>query len=232
MIALHMGWRDVLFANWPIEPEQLLPRIPDALALDTHEGQAWVSIVAVNNVDVRSRYVPHRLGTTVPGVNLRTYVKHEEKPGVYFFSLDAQSLITVLGARIMHHLPYRYAHVTFTQQDDGVHVESERRHPGARPARFVATYEPAGERFHPQLGTLPHFLAERYRTYTQADANTLASTRVQHNPWPLHDARVTITENTLLRAEGLAQPEGDPFFLASPGLDAIVTKRTKLETEG
>lgn len=231
MLALHMGWRDVLFASWPIEPERLLPRIPDALSLDTHEGQAWVSIVAVNNVDVRSRYIPHRLGFTVPAVNLRTYVRHEEKPGVFFFSLDAQSLITVLGARVMHHLPYRYARVTFTQEDDGVHVETERRHPGARPARFTASYEPAGERFHPQPGTLPHFLVERYRTYTETDANTLASTNVQHKPWPLHDAHVTIEENTLLRAEGLAQLDGDPVFLTSPGLDAIVTKRTQREAQ-
>lgn len=230
-IALHMGWRQVLFANWPFDPSVIAPRIPGALGLDTHDDVAWVSIVAVRNQDVRSRYVPRSMGVTVPGVNVRTYVTNDERKGVFFFSLEAQGVLTVLGARFTHGLPYRYARVDLVEEDGHVEVSSRRRHPGARPARFAASYEPTGDRFHPKPGSLPEFLVERYRTFTETDEDTLGHTDVQHKPWPLYDAIVDIKENTLLDAVGLPEPDGDPFFLTSPGLDAIVTKRRRLEAK-
>jgi uncharacterized protein YqjF (DUF2071 family) len=36
-------------------------------------------------------------------------VSHDGHSGVYFFSLDAQGILAVVGARLFHHLPYYYA---------------------------------------------------------------------------------------------------------------------------
>ncbi len=228
-IALHLAWRHVLFANWPIDPNRLAPHIPNALTLDTYEGQAWVSIVALNNVDVRSRYVPSFLGITAPGVNLRTYVTSNERDGVFFFSLDADSVLTVLGARILHRLPYYHADVTITEHEDMVHFDSQRRHPGARSARFKAGYEPLGDRFRAKPGSLHAFLFERYRTFTQTPKGTLRYTEVQHKPWPLLEANVKIKENTLLEAAGIPQPRDQAHHLCSPGLDAIVPRMKRTD---
>ena len=52
---------------------------------------------------------PRRLGLPLPELNLRTYVSHDGHSGVYFFSLDAQGILGVVGARLFHHLPYYYA---------------------------------------------------------------------------------------------------------------------------
>ena len=46
-----------------------------------------------------------------PELNVRTYVRVADKPGVYFFSLDAGNPLAVAAARALFHLPYYYTPV-------------------------------------------------------------------------------------------------------------------------
>ena len=137
--ALHMGWRHVLFANWPVDPAVVEPHVPDVLTIDTHDGGAWLSVVPFKNVDVQPTWGPSGWGFALPELNLRTYVTYDGEPGVYFFSLDAQGVLGVLGARVFHHLPYFYARISLDVAGDRVRFESTRRHPGARPYRFTGS---------------------------------------------------------------------------------------------
>lgn len=224
VVSLHMGWRYVLFANWPIEPRIIEPHLPEALALDTHDGEAWLSVVPFTNVDVRPRTFPSGIGISLPELNLRTYVRNGDTPGVYFFSLDAQGIPAVLGARLFHHLPYYHASIDIAQGLDGIRFTSRRRHPGARPVHFEATYKPDGSRFSAESGTLPWFLTERYRYYTEASDGTIRHAEIRHDPWPLYDAEVNIVENTLFRANGFDPPDTEPVHFYSPGVDTIASK--------
>jgi uncharacterized protein YqjF (DUF2071 family) len=251
MFELHMGWRRLLFANWPVAPEVVEPRIPDALAVDTYDGQAWLSVVPYVNVDVRPRRVPAGLGVRLPELNLRTYVRpdgdsartpeeskfSDRTPGVYFFSLDADGLpgvgpASVLGARLLHALPYYYADIDCSVGADGsVRFESRRRHPGARSVRFRATYGPTGETFRPDPGSLSEFLTERYRFYAEATSGGIRYADIRHERWSLREATAEIEENTLFRANGFAHPEGDPVCYYSPGLDILASRNNELETD-
>jgi uncharacterized protein YqjF (DUF2071 family) len=102
-----MTWYDLLFAHWPLPPEAIEALIPPKLALDTFDGAAWLAIVPFGMRNVRPRCVP-----PIPGIssllelNVRTYVTLGGKPGVWFFSLDANSRFAVRGARLSFHLPY------------------------------------------------------------------------------------------------------------------------------
>ncbi|EMM93403.1 hypothetical protein LA733_3005 [Leptospira interrogans] len=49
-------------------------------------------------------------------LNVRTYVKTQGKPGVYFFSLDAGNRIIVEIARKYFHLPYLNADIHFKRE--------------------------------------------------------------------------------------------------------------------
>lgn len=106
MVPIEMRWRHVLFENYPVDPATVAARLPDALAVDTFDGQAWLSVVPFVNADVRPRGLPATLGLDLPELNLRTYVTCDGEPGVYFFSLDADGLLGVVGARLLNHLPY------------------------------------------------------------------------------------------------------------------------------
>jgi uncharacterized protein YqjF (DUF2071 family) len=88
------------------------------------------------------------------------------EPGVYFFSLDAASVLAVVGARLLHRLPCYYAGMTVRESEGRIQFSSRRRHPGARPVSFDITYEDYGTRFVPEMGSLAGFLTERRRLYT------------------------------------------------------------------
>jgi len=224
MVPLEMGWRHLLFENWPVDPEVLDAHLPEGLAPDVHEGSAWLSVVPYTNVAVRPKGVPERFGIRLPELNLRTYVTRDGVPSVYFFSLDAQGVASVLGARVFQHLPYYYARVSLERTDGRIRFSSRRRHPGARPVRYEATYRPTGGPFSAPDDSLGAFLVERYRFYTQAQDGTMRYTDVDHEPWTLYPARADVEANTLLSAHGFATPDADPVYYYSPGLDVVASR--------
>ena len=169
VLPLAMGWRHLLFENWPVDPAVVDAHLLEDLSADTHDGAAWLSTVPFTNVAVRPRGHPRRLGVRLPELNLRTYVTRDGFPSVYFFSLDAQGVASVLGARLFHHLPYFYARVSLDWADGRVRFRSRRRHPGARPANYGATYWPTGEPFAAPSDPLAAFLSyyeERIPAFT------------------------------------------------------------------
>lgn len=220
---LRMGWRHVLFANWPVDPGLVRAHLPDAMAVDTYEGDAWLSVVPFTNVDVRPPWAPAGWGVRLPELNLRTYVTVDGEPGVYFFSLDADGVLAVLGARLFHRLPYYYARMSLDAADGRISYASDRLHPGARPVRFRATYEPTGEAVAADPGSLARFLVRRDRYYVQDEAGAIRYATVSHEPWPLQTVTATITANTLFAANGFDRPDGDPHYLYSPGVDTLAS---------
>lgn len=217
--SLSMDWRHVLFANWPVEPEVVRPHVPDAMTLDTFDGEAWLSVVPFTNEDVRPPWFPEGVGVRLPELNLRTYVVVDDRPGVYFFSLDARGVASVLGARVFHHLPYYYARISLSEHEGRVRFRSRRRHPGARPLHFEATYGPTGEQFTAEPGSLEAFLVERYRYYTEDGSGAVRYADISHEPWPLFRAEVDIQPGDVFRANRFDPPETDPTFYYSPGVD-------------
>jgi hypothetical protein len=224
-----MGWRRVLFANWPVAPDVVRPHVPDAMALDTYDGEAWLSVVPFTNVDVRPAWIPSGWGVPLPELNLRTYVVCDDRPGVYFFSLDAQGALGVLGARVFHRLPYYYARIDLATRDDRIRFRSRRLHPGARPVHFDATYGPAGgEGFRADAGSLPAFLTDRYRYYTEAQSGAVRYAEISHDPWPLFEAEVRFEQNTLFRANGFDRPDAEPVHYYSPGVNTVASRSREL----
>lgn len=224
VVSLEMGWRQLLFENYPVDPEIVDAHLPESLDVDTHDGSAWLSVVPFTNVAVRPNGLPERAGILLPELNLRTYVTHDGIPGVYFFSLDAEGVTSVLGARLFQSLPYYNARISLTTEDDRIHFQSERRHPGARPAEYEATYWPTGEAFASSDDPLAEFLVERYRLYTESSDGALRYTRVDHDPWTLYPAAVDVERNTLFAANGFEHPETEPVLYYSPGLDVVAGK--------
>ena len=231
VVPLEMGWRHLLFENWPVDPSLVDSHLPASLDADRHDGRAWLSVVPFTNVAVRPRGVPRRLGVRLPEINVRTYVTRDGVPSVYFFSLDAQGIASVVGARLFHHLPYYYARISLDAADGRVRFDSRRRHPGARPARYAATYRPTGDPFEAPTEPLAAFLVERYRFYTEAPDGSLRHTDVRHDPWTLYPAEASVETDTLLRADGFARPDAEPVYYYSPGLD-VVASRSERASEG
>ena len=68
------------------------------LELDTFDSEAWIAVVPFWMSGIRPRGFPAIPGLSrFPELNVRTYVRVQDKPGVYFFSLDAASSESGLG---------------------------------------------------------------------------------------------------------------------------------------
>jgi uncharacterized protein YqjF (DUF2071 family) len=211
--VMTQTWHDLLFAHWPVDQEQIRRKVPGALELDVRDGTAWVGIVPFRMTNVAPRAIPTLPWVSAfPELNVRTYVRVADKPGVYFFSLDAGSAIAVGVARTLLNLPYYSASMDVSVEDDGVRYRSERSDTPDSSARFAATYRPVGEPFRAESGSLEHFLTERYCLYTVDDAGRPHRLDIHHRPWPLQQAAAMFERNTMAAANGISLPDTLPLL--------------------
>jgi len=217
--AMRMAWEDLLFAHWPLPAAALRPLVPPALELETFEGQAWVGVVPFRMADVGLRGLAAPGASRFPELNLRTYVRVGGKPGVFFFSLDAASPLAVASGRRFFRLPYYRARMRCRTDGEGIAYASRRDHPGAPPAEFVGRYRPTGPVFRAELGSLEHWLTERYCLYAVDRRGRVSRGEVHHAPWPLQPAEAAFERLTLDAAVGFALPAIPPLLHFARRLD-------------
>ena len=221
--VFSQSWHHLLFAHWPVPPDALRPLIPGGLQLDTFEGQAWLGVVPFDIRSFKLRdLVPLPFMSAFPELNVRTYVTGKDKPGVWFFSLDAASKLAVAGARAIYHLPYFNASMSVRVEGETVHYWSRRTHRNALPAEFVGTYRPTGPVYRSQPGTLDHWLTERYCLYAADRRGRLYRGEIHHHPWPLQPAEPEITTNTMAMAHGIHLPDLLPLLHYARRLDVAM----------
>src|SRR5262245_32957359 len=189
-------WREVLFAHWPVDYDLLRSLVPAKLALDLFNGMPWISVVPFRMRNVAPRGVPSLPGiSSFPELNVRTYVRVDDRPGVYFFSLDAGSAVAVRAARLLLNLPYFSASMTMTSRANAIAYTSRRaNHSGAE---LMASYEPTGAIFHPREGSLEYFLTERYCLYNRNRRGRPYRLHIHHPRWTLQCANAEFTRNTM-----------------------------------
>lgn len=214
-------WYDLLFAHWPVPVEMLRQRVPPQVPIDTFENQAWIGITPFGLRGARPRGFPALPWlSSFPELNVRTYVTLEEKPGIYFFSLDAGNAIAVLLARRFYRLPYFHAQMSLTYDNDWVQYHSYRAHRG--PAEFIGRYRPTGEVFQATRGSLEYFLTERYCLYTIGQEGQVLRGEIHHAPWPLQPASAEIERNTMAASHGITLPETMPLLHFARYQDVVV----------
>jgi uncharacterized protein len=216
---MSQTWHDLLFAHWPIEPQTLRPLVPAELALDIREGRCWIGVVPFHMSHIHARSLPPLPWfSRFPEMNVRTYVSVDDKPGVYFFSLDAASRLAVWAARTFYRLPYFHAEMAVGIQNNWVTYESHRH---ASPAEFRGRYRPSGPAQIRSTGSLEHWLTERYCLYT-VTGESVYRAEVHHHPWPLQEAEAEIEINTVGSAAGIPPLNGAPLLHFSKKLEVLV----------
>ena len=220
--VMHQTWGKLLFMHWRINENVLRPHIPDSLEIDTYGGSAWVAITPFTMWDVRALppYVPPVPGlSALHELNVRTYVHHDGVPGVWFLSLDTNSTAAVLAARTVYHLPYYYADIDLKQRGKRIDYSLDRD--DDPPARFKATWTIGDPLPKSQPGSKEFFLTERYLLYTQRD-DQLYRARIFHDPWPLQQAELIKWGSSMLEANRLTEPQGEPIVHYAEEIDVEI----------
>ncbi|MBI3362374.1 MAG: DUF2071 domain-containing protein [Chloroflexi bacterium] len=216
-------WHDLLFAHWPVPVDDLRRHIPASLEIDAFDGQAWIGVVPFRMSGVRPRLLPAvPWFSAFPELNVRTYVRLGDKPGVWFFSLDASNPVIVEIARAWYNLPYFTARMSLRDDGATIRYESRRTHRGALAAEFVGRYRPTGDAVFSRRGTLEHWLTERYCLYTTDRSRQLHRAEIHHIPWPLQPAEAEIEVNTMAQPHGIELPDAPPVLYFARRLEVVV----------
>lgn len=219
--AMFQRWENLLFAHWRVEPSAVASKIPAGLALDLWQGSAWIAVTPFEISRLRLRGLPPIPGTSrFPELNVRTYVTAGGKPGVWFFSLDAGSSMAVFFARRLYHLPYFSARMACVKRGNAISYRCARDDPSGR-AEFLADYEPIGDPFQTEPGSLEEWLTARYCLYAE-EGGTLYRAEIDHAPWALRRARAKIVRNTMAAASGIDLPREQPLLHYAAPLEVRV----------
>ncbi len=194
-------WLDLLFLHWQVPAVAMRPHVPAPLEIDTRDGTAWVSAV-IFRLRVRPRGLPFLPGLSeLVEVNLRTYVRWRDKPGIWFLSVLADNRWAIRLARWLTPMPYVTAEMRYQRPDTPFRFSAQ---PSslARPS-LALTFTPGEANMEIVEGTLDAWLLERYRLFIQNRGQELLQAEVVHPRWVTRNVAVTISDNRMGESLGL-----------------------------
>ncbi len=220
---MYQRWRDLLFLHWEFDPQVLQETLPEGLTVDTYQGRAFLGVVPFFMQGIRPRFCP-----PVPGVsdfleiNLRTYVHDRTgRPGVWFYSLDANQWLAVRVARTFFNLPYFDATIQAEKMEAITYSVSRK---GCE-ERFDSCFRYAekDELAQPDPESLEYFLVERYFLFAVNGAGTLFSGKVSHTPYPVRAVDYEVVREGTIALAGFESPGRAPdHAIMSRGVDVEI----------
>lgn len=222
---MRQAWDRLSFAHYSVQPHLLRNHIPNELEIDTFPDErgiemAWIGIVAFAMRDVRFLGGPAiPTATNFLETNVRTYVHFKgQDPGVWFFSLDASSILACAGARLGYGLPYYHSDMREVISKNRVEYSLRRYDEPLAAARL--SYSFSTELRLAEPGTLDYFLVERYRLYAWKGGQ-LVTGMVRHAPYQIAALSDLELDTNLPAAMGLpTSPLRHTCF--SPGVEVEV----------
>jgi len=208
--------RDVCFLHWPVPEAVVEDVVPSWLTPDVADGTAWISVLstAMRRVDVFG--LPVR--ENVRAVTVRTYVRSPGGDrGVYVLSMAVDDRLVADAANRLFRVPTSTATIERTRNGGEIAIRLAGH--GESTSAFEVTYEPSGATQTASPDTLPSFLAERYRYFTQGALDTRLCGSVGHEPWKLRTATASVIGSDLLDVFEVQTAETDPLAHYSDGVE-------------
>jgi len=193
-------WDRAVFINYCADPRILQRQVP--FELDLRDGQGFVSVVAFTLVRMRPRiggvsteWLLKPIATH-EFLNIRTYVRHNGEPGIFFLAEWLSNRISVLLGPRTFGLPYRFGHLHY--EHGGAFRGSIRAPEG----QLTYAGEVTESGFCPcASGSLDEFMLERYTAFTQRGKRRRLF-RIWHSPWPQAPAICDLAETSLIASTG------------------------------
>ncbi len=199
----YARWDRAVFVHYGADAATLQRDVP--FELDLRDGRAFVSIVAFTLSRMRPR-IGEKLSewllkpiATHEFLNVRTYVRHQGEPGIFFLAEWLPNRLSVfLGPRSFG-LPYRSGRVRYEHSPDGSILcgsvaakEGSLRYEGKI---RNSSFQPC------EIGSETEFMLERYTAFTQQRQRRRLF-RIWHEPWRQAPAEIEVTEDSILRSTG------------------------------
>lgn len=186
---LSAEWRNLLMANYAIDPQILKPYLPCYTELDTYNDTYYVSLVGFLFKNTKVAGIRFPFHHTFEEVNLRFYVRYKEdgqwKRGVVFMKEIVPKHMITLVANTFYREKYATHPMKHNWQvkDDRLHVDYYWKVKGEwNFLKAVADIKPT-----PLVeGSEEAFITEHYWGYTHVNEACTGVYGVDHPKWNIH----------------------------------------------
>lgn len=178
----YQEWNNAIFLHWQVDLQELQKMVPHELEIDLYEGKPWISVVAFTMEKIRPKNLPcFPPISNFDEINIRTYVKSNDKTGVYFLSIEGGTQLSCKIAKGISELPYRYSTIKRTEsQYNACNTEFSDK----LSIQFTIKEEIE------EKTELDRWLTERYALFQDTD-KFINEFEIHHLEWQLNEVALT-----------------------------------------
>ena len=190
----YQEWNDAIFLHYQVDRNELKKLVPPELEVDTFDDKAWISIVAFTMQYARPKYLPSFSPVSnFHEINIRTYVKSQNKSGVYFLSIEGGKKLSCKIAKAVSELPYRYSEI---ERSPNKYLSANHRLNDLLDIEFRISDEL-------KLKTeLDRWLLERYALFHKTK-KSIIKYEIHHLEWPMNNIDIRKLDVNYSRFENL-----------------------------
>ncbi len=222
---VSMTLKDMCFLSWDIPAIDIRRTLPPSVQVEHHQGTSYVTAVAFRVDPLRVPGTPKsRAGFSYLELNLRTYVTHKGKPGIWWLSVDATfSRAHAWAAAHLFKVPCYRSNLRM-DMDGSMSTFTSARSDSAAPARFDLRYsaDPKDEAREPSPDSLEGFICRRHIAFSSR-LKSIWRLQVHRSHWRTQPvAWADVDASGLFTATGLPVPRSQPVAYFSPGSDVVM----------
>ena len=212
-------WKNLLFQHFEIEDINIFEKyLPKDCRFESFNGKYYFGLVSMNMTNVKHKTTGDFVWfKNYNELNVRTYILHDNKPGVLFLSLDVDSLISFFGARVLYGLPYRLSKYS-KEQNKVVSFRNSK-------LQFQTRYKITSEAKHYPIDSFAYWATERY-FFANKYLGISFKGEISHKPWQLSTASVSNTNLSVLDKYNIKTQNQDVFFCKQ--LDVQTNKLSRI----
>ncbi|MEZ4961560.1 MAG: DUF2071 domain-containing protein [Saprospiraceae bacterium] len=231
-IFLKAAWKNLIMANYAVEPSILLPFLPAHTELDFWNGQCYISLVGFMFLNTRVLGISIPFHRNFEEVNLRFYVRckdgDEWKRGVVFIKEIVPKWAISLVANTFYGEKYIALPMQNTlenQRDGSLSVSYGWEMGGAWDELKVETLPYASEL---APGSEEEFITQHYWGYTKLKGDRTSEYQVEHPSWKVYQVKdyyINVSGERLYGKEfgEILKGKPDSVFMAE-GSEILVRK--------
>lgn len=218
-------------ANYEVDAELLLPRVPSGTELDLHEGKCFVSLVGFMFLDTRVMDFLVPFHVNFEEVNLRFYVKRqtddELRRGVVFIKEIVPRAAIAAVARFLYGEPYESWEMSNFRNEEHVRYSWSR----GECSNDLSVNRGANLGVS-EANSHGEFIIEHYWGYTKRGEHRTDEYKVEHPKWELFaadDPHIAVDFGATYGEEFSFLSSAQPFsVLLAAGSDIAVYKGSRM----
>ncbi|AUP79634.1 YqjF family protein [Flavivirga eckloniae] len=214
----YQEWNKAVFLHWKVNPEEIMPFLPNGMKPDTINGKTWVSLVAftMNNIGIRNLpKVPYI--SDFFEINIRVYITYNDKPSVYFLNMESSKRSSCNILKVISKFPYQYSKMS---RNDGVYTSKNKVFNDS----FNMEYSLEDTSIKKDETDL--WLTERYAVF-QDYKNHIIEYDVHHVEWPMQSISINKLNLNYPRFSHLINNQPDKTHYSS-GVQVLTWDKRKL----